>query len=155
MRKTQTMKPSLKNQRGATLIEALVAIVILALGMLGQAAFMLNAMRDSQQSRYRVIASYYAEEMISMAMTDTGNRAKYAVSASTCTETSWAPCTNWLTNLKRDLPQVSNAATPITVSIDNTSASANFGKIVVSVQWAAPDNTAQKFVATSNLNLIQ
>lgn len=148
------MKLSGKRQRGVSLIEALIALIVLSLGMLGQVAFMVTAMRDGQQARYRAIASYYAEEMISLAISDTGNRAKYVVSTSTCTDATWAPCTGWLTRLKTDLPQSSDA-TPISVTLDSTTSSADYGQMTVTIQWKGADgSSAQTYVSTTNLNLI-
>ncbi|MDQ7989470.1 MAG: prepilin-type N-terminal cleavage/methylation domain-containing protein [Candidatus Dactylopiibacterium sp.] len=143
-----------KQQAGATLIEALVAIIVFALGMLGQVAFMLTAMQNNQQSRYRAVASYYAEEMASMAIADIANRSKYKVgSNSTCTDTAFAPCTSWLTRLKGDLPQATGTA--VSVDYDDTATSATFGRMKITVQWKAADgSTPQQLVSTTNLNLI-
>lgn len=146
---------SRKSQQGMSLIEALVAIVVFALGMLGQVAFMMTSMQNNQQSRYRAIASYYAEEMVSMALADISNRSKYAVSATACSDTSFTPCTRWLNRLKADLPQISTSETPVSVVIDNTSTSTTFGKMDITIQWKAADgSSAQQYKSTTNLNLI-
>lgn len=147
---------SKRQQQGATLVEALVAIIVFAIGMLGQVAFMLSAMHNNQQSRYRAIASYYAEEISAMAIADVANRAKYTVSKSACVDSNWVPCTTWLTRLKSDLPQISDTSTPINVTYDNSNTSATYGQMQVNIQWKASDGTsAQTLQSTTNLNLIE
>lgn len=48
---------------GFTLIEVMVALIVLVLGVLGAAAMTLNAIRDSKQSSLRSVASALAYEM--------------------------------------------------------------------------------------------
>lgn len=153
MKKTMSLrhrsaKPA-RQQEGISLVEVLVAIVVFALGMLGQAAFMLTAMQNSQQSRYRVIASYYAEELIGTALADSGNRAKYVVTNSTCADATWTPCTEWLTRLKGDLSWQTSVGA-IAVTVDNT------GLMTVSIPWKGMDNGSgtPAYNTRTNLNLI-
>lgn len=142
-----------KFQGGATLIEALIAIIVFALGMLGQVAFMMNAMQNTQQSRYRAIASYYAEEIIGLAISDIANRSRYKIgTSSTCTDSSFSSCTDWLSRVKGDLPQTSS--TIISVEYDDTTTSTTFGRMKVTIQWKGPDSAAQQLISTTNLNLI-
>jgi type IV pilus assembly protein PilV len=50
-------------ERGVTLIEVMVATLILSIGMLGLAGLYLSAVRASQDMRFRVLASVAAEDM--------------------------------------------------------------------------------------------
>ncbi|MDQ8021758.1 MAG: prepilin-type N-terminal cleavage/methylation domain-containing protein [Moraxellaceae bacterium] len=149
MTKRGRLTRTARTQGGISLIEVLVAVVVFALGMLGQAAFMLTAMQNGQQSRYRVIASYYAEELIGTALADTGNRANYAVTNSTCANASWTPCTAWLARVQRDLPSQSGAN--ISVVVD-----AATGVMSVSIPWQGMDNGSDTptYNTSTNLNLI-
>jgi type IV pilus assembly protein PilV len=52
-----------RRDAGFTLIEVLVALIVLVLGVLGAAAMTLNAVRDSKQSSLRSQASALAYEM--------------------------------------------------------------------------------------------
>ena len=142
-------KTSKQSQKGVTLTEVLVAIVVFAIGMLGQAAFMLTTMQNGMQSRYRVIASYYAEELIGMALADVGNRAKYVIQGSTCVDANWTPCSQWLTRLKTDIPQVTGQS--VTVTIDSTA-----GVISIDIPWKGLEGAeTQHYLTTSNLNFIK
>lgn len=64
----------LARSRGFTLIEVMVALIVLVLGVLGAAAMTLNALRDSKQSSLRsqaVAAAYELGDLIRMNPTET------------------------------------------------------------------------------------
>lgn len=54
--------PSASRQRGFSLLEVLISVVVLSIGLLGMAALQINAMKNSQSSFQRsqaVMLSYY------------------------------------------------------------------------------------------------
>ncbi|MBV7480757.1 type IV pilus modification protein PilV [Pseudomonas sp. PDM31] len=55
---------SKRTQEGMTLIEVLVALVILGVGLLGAAAFQLNALKYTDSSRMTSQASFIAYDML-------------------------------------------------------------------------------------------
>ena len=55
-----------KKTRGFTLIEVLVAMVILAIGILGVTILFPAALRDSQRASSLTVAAVYAESVIDM-----------------------------------------------------------------------------------------
>ena len=57
-------------QRGFTLIEVMVALIVLVLGVLGAAAMTLNALRDNKQSALRSQASALAYELADLMRAD-------------------------------------------------------------------------------------
>ena len=61
--KNSTPSLVLRPSRGFTLIEVMVALIVLVLGVLGAAAMTLTAIRDSKQSGLRSQASALAYEM--------------------------------------------------------------------------------------------
>jgi len=52
-----------RRQRGGTLIEAMVAVVVLSVGLLGVAAMQLSSLKTSTSANYRSIASLKASEL--------------------------------------------------------------------------------------------
>jgi type IV pilus assembly protein PilV len=55
---------SLKHtQQGLTLIEVLIAMLILAVGLLGMASLQVRAVQDTSNSSFRSVAIYYANDM--------------------------------------------------------------------------------------------
>jgi type IV pilus assembly protein PilV len=64
-------------QRGANLIEVLIAIVVVTLGMLGLAKMQMGGMRYTQQSQFRSEATILAREIIDRMRTNGGQYTQY------------------------------------------------------------------------------
>jgi type IV pilus modification protein PilV len=67
-----------KKQGGFTLLEPLVAIVILCFGLLGLAQFQLNMLAQTSDARARLSATTLAEELLAQVTVDPANAACYA-----------------------------------------------------------------------------
>ena len=57
------MQRSPSSQRGITIIEVLVAMLILAVGLLGMASLQVRAVSDTSNSSFRSIAIFYANDL--------------------------------------------------------------------------------------------
>ena len=57
------MRHNLSKQQGLSIIEVLVAMLILAVGLLGMASLQVRAVSDTTNSSYRSIAIFYANDM--------------------------------------------------------------------------------------------
>ena len=68
----------LKRQRGATMLEILVAVLVLAIGILALVGLQAKAITSTSDAKYRVEAATYADELIGMMWADRTNRASYA-----------------------------------------------------------------------------
>ena len=66
-------------QCGATLIEGLIAIVIFGFAVLGMVGLQANMMRYNSNAQIRAQASFYAEQLLGLAMADPGNVRCYTV----------------------------------------------------------------------------
>ncbi|HAS85444.1 MAG TPA: type IV pilus modification protein PilV [Candidatus Competibacter sp.] len=60
---TKTNKPSGKNSAGFTLLEVLVALVVLSVGLLGLASLQVNGLRFNHSAYLRTQATLLAEEL--------------------------------------------------------------------------------------------
>jgi len=125
-------------QRGVSLIEVLVAVVILTIGLLGLAGLQAGGMRVSQGATFRGLASQYAYDMAdrmraNLASARAGNYslslgATYPVSLSSTAVTN--DLNDWMTRMRAVLPAADgsiavngNAAT-ITIQWDDRRAAA-------------------------------
>jgi type IV pilus assembly protein PilV len=128
-------------QGGFVLLEALVAVVILALGILGLVALQAQMLKATSEARYRAQASLYANQLVAnMWLDQAGLGTKWAVTASGCSQTSNAVCTAWHTALKSSLPNGSAAVT----------FAGNQANIVIS--WQAPGESAHRFETEATIN---
>ncbi|WP_277964449.1 type IV pilus modification protein PilV [Pseudomonas sp. RIT-To-2] len=139
---------SLKNtQRGFSLIEVLVALLILAIGLLGAAAIQVNALKYTDSSAMRTQASFIAYDMLDRIRANNG--ANYtlasAQAATTTTATSDPRALDWSdfkTNINTGLGGSSNA--------DGSIAIAN-NVITITIKWgdARAGNSVNAINATT------
>lgn len=69
-------------QQGLSLLEPLIAIVIMAFGVLGLAKFQLNMFAQTGEAKARLNATTLAEELLSQVLVDTPNAVCYATTVS-------------------------------------------------------------------------
>lgn len=78
----------IQRQRGAGLIESMIAIVILSFGILGLARFQIGMLLQGTDAQSRLAASAMAEELLALVRVDVQNAPCYTLPAqSSCTST--------------------------------------------------------------------
>ena len=70
-------RPSLKQQKGVVLLEALIAILIFSFGILAIAGLQGAMVKNTTQSGYRAEASYIAQQQLGLIGADPNNIANY------------------------------------------------------------------------------
>ncbi|MPQ71331.1 type IV pilus modification protein PilV [Pseudomonas sp. MWU12-2323] len=88
------------HQAGVTLIEVLVAMLVLAVGLLGAAALQLNALRYTDSSTTSTQASFIAYDLLDR------------IRANPCSNASFSPCSN----PGADYQLAAQTAAPTTIS---------------------------------------
>jgi type IV pilus assembly protein PilV len=84
--------PRVRRQRGLSLLEVLVAIVILSLGLLGMAGLQAASLRTSQGSFYRAQAAQYADDMAERMRANLGEARGYGLALADTTATTNSIC---------------------------------------------------------------
>lgn len=143
-----------KPQRGVFLLEALIAILIFSLGILGMVAMGSTAIAAQSDAQYRTEAANYASDIVSAITLDLkrtayspatlGNYAHHNVGGGYCAfagaastqpvVVSWVNRVTGLTDPKLGLP----GATPATLQI----AIGALNQVTVNVCWQPPSNAA-------------
>lgn len=113
-----------KVQQGIVLLEALIAILIFSLGVLGVVGLQAAMIKGTTQSKMRSDASYVAERRISMMWADSSNLASFAESDTPLTELPSGTRTTTLVN----------AAT---------------GEVRVTVRWTLPSEPQHTYSVTA------
>ncbi|WP_018606916.1 type IV pilus modification PilV family protein [Uliginosibacterium gangwonense] len=104
------MSKHLESQQGSSLIEVLIAVLVLSIGMVGALKLQSEAVRQNADSRYTLLAGAYAQTALD------GLSFNYSGK-------NWqtGSLESWKTDIKRDLPQgtgsVACAANVCTVTI--------------------------------------
>lgn len=75
-------------QRGLSLIEVLVAIFILAVGLLGLAAMQLQSLKFTQGSQWRSQANFLAYDIVERVRANRSNVSSYVIAMDTTTQES-------------------------------------------------------------------
>jgi type IV pilus assembly protein PilV len=110
-----------RRQRGATLLEALIAVLIFSIGILAIVGMQAMAVRVTTDAKYRADASFLASQALGRVWSDPGNIASYAES---------------------DTPIASLPNGTRTVVIDND-------RVTVTIRWQPPGDPAQHQFAVS------
>ena len=81
---------NIRNQHGFTLLEVLIALLILSIGLLGLAALQTTSLRSNQMANMRTLATYLAYEMTDRmrANHDGVDLGQYTIPAGTAPATS-------------------------------------------------------------------
>lgn len=125
-----------KNQKGFTLLEVLVAIVILSIGLLGAAAMQTTAITGNASAMNRTYALGLAEEMVDRVRVNAGNTPNIYDGINTSgacggSEPALGDCTQWQARLQASaLP---NAFGRVAVTMD--SPISKTATITVIVTW--------------------
>jgi type IV pilus assembly protein PilV len=121
-------------QEGVMLLEALVAILIFSIGVVAVMGMQAVSIEQVTQSKYRMDASYLANQIIGKMWTDLPNLATYATAGS-------SGRIAWDTTVSKTLPSGTG-----TITVAGT-------LVTVTVNWKMPNETVtRKYVTAVNLN---
>ena len=116
---------------GVSLVEALVALLVLSIGLLGLANLQLTAIRNAHSAHLRSQASILAQDILDRIRANRANATAYniALSAAAPTGTSVAEkdLKAWLDSLAGSLPQGDGAVNVTTAGSTTT--------VTVTIQW--------------------
>lgn len=119
-----------KTQRGATLLEALIGILIFSVGILALVGMQTLAIRHMADARYRSEASFLANEIIGRMWVNKGNLAAFAYGGS---GTPPAAVDGWVTTIQNTLPGVTGGNLPSIVLAGS--------QVTVTVRWQLPGSS--------------
>jgi type IV pilus assembly protein PilV len=123
---------------GIVLIEALVGILIFAMGVLGIVGLQAAMTKAQTSNKFRGDASYLASGLIGTMWADdiANNLSKYATAG--CA--SYGPCNDWSTKVAGALP---GGTTAITVDAARS--------VTVTIQWTVPNEGTHSYSTSASL----
>ncbi|GMV03051.1 MAG: prepilin-type N-terminal cleavage/methylation domain-containing protein [Burkholderiaceae bacterium] len=119
------MTPSARKQQGATLLEALVAVLIFSIGILAVVAMQAVSVRTVSDARYRADASFMANQAIGRLWGDPANLAAHA-------------------EADVDVAQLPNGKRTVAINGD---------RATVTIRWQLPGDAEHQFVAEAWVNV--
>ena len=121
--------------RGVALVEAMVAILIFAFGVLGLVGMQASMTRAQSAGKFRSDASSLAGEAMGLMWADRGNLVKYA--SATCA--TYQPCLDWKNKVASVLPGGNAVVT----------ANATDGAVSITLTWTVPDEGTHTYVTST------
>lgn len=117
--------------RGLGLIDALIALAILAFGLLGMTRMQTNLVRQTTESQARLTAAQLGDELLSTVLVDLGNVGCYTLpDAGDCdSEAARDRAEDWETRVGAALPGDVEAASAVAD-----------GQFTVTITWTARDS---------------
>lgn len=110
-------------QRGALLIESLIAVLVFIIGVLAIVGIQAKMIKNVGETKLRSEAAYFANQITGQMWVDIPNLAKY----DTTSADAYANRTNWVTAVTNTLPGVPSGFPKITVGANNV--------ITIEIAW--------------------
>jgi type IV pilus assembly protein PilV len=137
-------------QKGFTLLEVLVAMLVLSIGLLGLAGLMASSLRNNHSAYYRSQATWLAYDVIDRMRTNRPNAVNYIVGiggASGAGGLAGADVTDWKAMIANSLPEGDGSVAVVVAGEART--------VTVDIQWNDARGTrgdaAQTFRVVSQL----
>lgn len=127
-------------QRGSVLLEALIAILIFSMGILAIVGLQAVSMKAASDAKYRVDASFLANQVLADMWLDRNNLANYVWDGTGAAPTS---LTNWMTQVQATLP--GTTANPPSITVDGNNV------VTITVRWQAPDELPHQLITMADI----
>ncbi len=128
-----------RKEKGMTLIEALVGLVIFSFGILGLIGLQAVTVRDTMDAKYRIDAGYLANQIIATMWVDRTNLSNYDTSLSG----TFLPRDNWKAAVDTLLPGANGTDAP-TITVSGT-------QVDITVRWKQPGEATARRLSVSAL----
>lgn len=127
----------LNRMQGFALMEALVAMLVFALGILGMVGMQATMAREQTAAKLRSDAAYLASELVGTMWGDIPNLAQYG--AGNCN--SYTRCSDWINKVSATMPGSS-----VTLNVN-----AGTGDVSVTVIWTLPGGEEHRYTMATTV----
>jgi type IV pilus assembly protein PilV len=119
-------------QEGVTLLESLLGILLFSIGILAVVGLQAMAVRTVAESKYRVDASFLANELVGEMWVNRTNLATYAYTGAGTAPGVLQP---WVTRVTNSLPGVAAHGPKVVIDAANT--------VTITIYWQHPEEANQ------------
>lgn len=124
-------------QAGSFLLEALIAILIVALGVLGSVGLLARSMQDVDEAKHRGEAAYLANLIVGQMWISDRKTATLTADYSSIPGTG-TPFTDWKTFLEGRLPNADAYDQDIVVAAGPILATTTNSLVTITIRWCPP-----------------
>lgn len=125
-------RPARRSVRGFAMFEALIALLICAMGILGVVGLQGSMTRAQSASTFRAEAAFQAQQLIGEMWSNRQNLAQYN------TANCGANCQSWLARVGARLPKGE-----ATVVVDAT------GNVSIEIRWTLPGEAVNRYATVT------
>lgn len=135
-------------QRGFSLLEGLISIVIFSLAMLGLVGLQASSVQMTTEAKYRADAAFLADQLIGqLAVANPANVGSFAHSSGSA---STNPVViGWLAQVNQVLPGADSTKQQIAVIPDPNFPTTNFPQVTISISWQSPQQAVRTHTVTT------
>lgn len=123
-----------RNQQGIMLLEAMLAVILLGIGLIGAILIQARAFSALSDATMRAEATMAGESLVALMTNDQPNVAQYALAAGGTASARLAP---WVAETKRVIPNAT-----ITVAVTPTAGS-NHNQVNITIGWQRKSSDPQ------------
>jgi type IV pilus assembly protein PilV len=138
-------------QRGVMLLEALVAILIFSIGILGVVGLQATAVKQSTDARYRAEAALLADQLLGQMWISDRTTGTLQTQFNSCSTSTCAGYQAWRANVAATLPGVAANPPIVDVSVNGT-----VSIVTISVFWRPPteagDTSAHRYDVAAQIS---
>lgn len=132
-----------RRQRGASLLEAMIGILIFSIGILALVGMQALAIKHMSEAKYRSDAAFFANDLIAQMWVNRGSLGSYAYTGSGAPPVALQ---YWVASIQTELPGVTAAANLPIVTVVGTT-------VTVTVRWQVPGGSSDhKHVTIAYIN---
>ncbi len=129
-----------RSAKGVMLIEALVALLIFAFGVLGLVGLQASMTKAQSTAKFRADAAFLAQQVLGAMWSDAPNVANYGPAGGGLVGcTGYARCSSWADKVASTLP--GGAATVSVAGAD----------VTVEIMWTQPNEGTHKYTTRSTI----
>jgi type IV pilus assembly protein PilV len=133
-------------QQGFALIEALIALLIFSMAVLGLVGLQASMARATASAKYRAEAAYLATDLVGRMWVDAINLAQYRDNCNT-----YVSCKQWKDKLSATLPSGTYSLT-ICTATTATCTEQQIGQVSLTISWTMPYEGSHSFSTTTSIN---
>lgn len=134
-------------QRGATLLEAMIGILIFSMGILALVGMQALAVKQVADAKYRADASFHANRIIGQMWVNRANLGSYDYAGGGSPN---AVLAGWVASVQNELPGITATVNQPTVAVAATATGAT---VTVRLFWKPPGSeTVHNYVAIAYIN---
>jgi type IV pilus assembly protein PilV len=134
-------------QRGFMLLEALVALLIFAVGVLGIVGLQASMTKAQTGSKFRADAAFLAHRLVGSMWSDRSGLDNYDTSGACSSHTR---CSQWLSEVANQLP-AGDATVVVTTLPNGTDATGRViaAEVAITINWTPPNEEQRRFTTMS------